>query len=125
MKAITFSGHGNSINDDEAMSFLPLDTERPKIRSNPSRERFCLPWMLNYIAVMILILCAVLLKVLHGHLTRHSAGEVAQWENLRLDNINNWCLIVSRIFVVLKDKITNLKFYTHTSFVQNHVCSIH
>jgi len=124
MKAITFSGHGNLINDDEAMSFLPLDTERPKIRSNPSRERFCLPWMLNYIAVMILILCAVLLKVLHGHLTRHSAGEVAQWENLRLDNINNWCLIENTVACACASPLTPKSRHGHKTWTQAHLQNI-
>jgi len=124
MKPLTFSGNGNSTTDEESMSFLPLDNAGPKTKNNRSRGKFCLPWMLEYIAFMILILCAVLLKVLHGHLTRHSAGEVAQWENLRLDNIHNWCLNENTEACFCASPLTPKSRHGHRTWTQAHLQNI-
>jgi len=143
MKPLSISGA--SATDDETMSFLPPPREvrvpKPvhvkrtdrQIRANrkhksdkyTNRERFCLPWMVETIAFMMLIACAFLLKGLYTHLVGRLEGEeVAKWGNLSLKNIQHWCLNEKSLDCSCASPLTPAPRHGHKTWTQAHLQNI-
>lgn len=147
MTPLSFSE--NSTNDEQLMSFLPpprevripktshADNRGQKIRGNrrhdsgdkyAKRERFCLPWMVESIAFMMLIAGAFFLKVLYVRLIENLEGEeVVKWKNLsnlRLDNIQHWCLNENVMTCSCASPLTPKSRYGHKTWTEAHLQNI-
>jgi len=139
MKPFNFSKDVDK--DEEVMSFLPPPKEvripnRSKRRSRHSQankvqngvdryadgDRFCLPWMIESIAIMMIITSAFLLKYFYAHLMGHSEErEVVIWENLKLSNIQNWCLDENPMSCKCASPLTPKPRDGHKTWTQAHL----
>lgn len=94
--------------------------ERRNHPSFPSKRKssgFCLPWMVESILFMMIIASVVVIKALHRAkvygFDRESNMVVEEWNDLKLDDIDQWCLNKNVTDCKCSNPLTPMPRYNH------------
>jgi len=110
---------------------LLRDQKAQKFKDN---ERFCLPWMVESIVIMIVIAVVFALKIFHAHMIKdskiidnssYSIEKVERtWKNLSIDDIQYVCLDETSTGCKCINPLTPIPRYDHNLWNDAHIQNI-